>query len=97
MTSILLFALLIILCLLAFHARPGLRRFAKRGTYGRIAAALAGLIGASTAGLVGLLAGGVGATEREDDSDVAPSGGVLNYRTGKLDDGTDPVGWYEED
>jgi hypothetical protein len=97
MTSILLFALLIILYLPAFHVRPGLRHFAKRGTYGRIAAALAGLISAATAGLVGLLAGGVGATEREDDSDVAPSGGVLNYRTGKLDDGTDPVGWYEGD
>ncbi len=24
-------------------------------------------------------------------------GGVLNYRTGILDDGTDPYGWYEED
>ena len=25
------------------------------------------------------------------------TGGVLNYRTGKLDDGTDPIGWYEKD
>ncbi|TNF00691.1 MAG: hypothetical protein EP328_00990 [Gammaproteobacteria bacterium] len=24
-------------------------------------------------------------------------GGVLNYRTGKLDDGTDAAGWYEKD
>jgi hypothetical protein len=24
-------------------------------------------------------------------------GGVLNYRTGKLDDGTDATGWYEKD
>ncbi len=23
--------------------------------------------------------------------------GILNYRTGNLDDGTDPYGWYEED
>ena len=30
-------------------------------------------------------------------SDVAPSGGVLNFRTAQLDDGTDPVGWYEKD
>jgi multisubunit Na+/H+ antiporter MnhB subunit len=97
MTSILLFALLIILCLLAFRVWSGLRRFAKRRRHGRIAAALAEPIGAAAAGLVGLLAGGVGATERKDDSNVAPSGGVLNYRTGKLDDGTDPVGWYEED
>lgn len=27
----------------------------------------------------------------------APTGGVLNYRTARLDDGTDPFGWYEED
>ena len=92
-----LFASLITLCFLAFRVGPRLRRIAKRKTYGKIAAALAGIIGAATAGLVGLLAGGAGATEREDDSDVAPSGEVLNYRTGKLDDGTDPVGWYEED
>lgn len=32
-----------------------------------------------------------------DDANIAPSGGVLNYRTGKLDDGTDPNGWYEKD
>ena len=24
-------------------------------------------------------------------------GGILNYRTGKLDDGTDATGWYEKD
>lgn len=24
-------------------------------------------------------------------------GGVMNYRTGKLDDGTDASGWYEKD
>lgn len=24
-------------------------------------------------------------------------GGILNYRTGKLDDGTDATGWYEND
>ncbi|WP_369157172.1 hypothetical protein [Candidatus Thiodiazotropha sp. LNASS1] len=23
--------------------------------------------------------------------------GALNYRTGQLDDGTDPYGWYEND
>tara|TARA_R110001592_G_scaffold77907_1_gene234137 strand:- start:30 stop:248 length:219 start_codon:yes stop_codon:yes gene_type:complete len=33
------------------------------------------------------------------DEELASSmrGGVLNYRTGMLDDGTDPYGWYEED
>jgi hypothetical protein len=27
----------------------------------------------------------------------ALAGGVLNYRTEELDDGTDPTGWYEDD
>jgi hypothetical protein len=49
------------------------------------------------ASLVGLLADSAKAPDTNDPSDVAPSGGVLNYRTGKLDDGTDPVGWYEKD
>lgn len=33
----------------------------------------------------------------KDELNSAVRGGVLNYRTGKLDDGTDPVGWYERD
>lgn len=32
-----------------------------------------------------------------DELSHSVRGGVLNYRTGKLDDGTDPVGWYERD
>ena len=31
---------------------------------------------------------------RSRDSDLF---GVYNYRSGRLDDGTDPVGWYEQD
>jgi hypothetical protein len=38
----------------------------------------------------------------QDDSEIETdvssdsfTGGVLNYRTGKLDDGTDPYGWYD--
>lgn len=34
---------------------------------------------------------------REDVMNGSLHGGVLNYRTGKLDDGTDPIGWYEPD
>ena len=30
-------------------------------------------------------------------SDNAAGGGVLNFRTDKLDDGTDPAGWYGDD
>ncbi|WP_461484263.1 hypothetical protein [Porticoccus sp.] len=41
------------------------------------------------------------AESAETDSDKTTSdsvrGGVLNYRTGKLDDGTDAAGWYEKD
>jgi hypothetical protein len=39
-------------------------------------------------------------TSDEEEDDVSASaytGGTLNYRTGKLDDGTDPCGWYGKD
>lgn len=36
--------------------------------------------------------------DSEDDAlDSAMRGGVLNYRTARLDDGTDPYGWYKLD
>ena len=31
----------------------------------------------------------------DDPIRSAMCGGVLNYRTGRLDDGNDPYGWYE--
>ena len=36
-------------------------------------------------------------TDSEKTSSDSVRGGVLNYRTGKLDDGTDAAGWYEKD
>ena len=39
-------------------------------------------------------------TTDEEESDISAGayrGGTLNYRTGKLDDGTDPYGWYGKD
>ena len=30
----------------------------------------------------------------QQDELIGPSGGVYNYRTEELDDGTDPHGWY---
>lgn len=39
-------------------------------------------------------------TNDEEENDVSAGayrGGTLNYRTGKLDDGTDPYGWYGQD
>ncbi|MEW8052869.1 MAG: hypothetical protein AB2809_21135 [Candidatus Thiodiazotropha sp.] len=50
-------------------------------------------------GFIGLLAASADTSE-EEESDVSAGafkGGTLNYRTGKLDDGTDPYGWYEKD
>ncbi|MES9889901.1 MAG: hypothetical protein ABW161_03950 [Candidatus Thiodiazotropha sp.] len=47
--------------------------------------------------LAGLLAEGTKVPDTNDATNHAVRGGVLNYRTGKLDDGTDPYGWYERD
>lgn len=44
-----------------------------------------------------LLAEGAKTKSDEDELNSSIRGGILNYRTGKLDDGTDPVGWYEKD
>ena len=49
------------------------------------------------AGAVGFLAGSAQADRDDDDSRDPAQGGILNYRTGKLDDGTDPYGWYKRD
>ena len=46
---------------------------------------------------VGLLAAGSQTSPDDDELNSSVRGGVLNYRTGKLDDGTDPYGWYEHD
>lgn len=46
---------------------------------------------------VGFLAGSAQADREDDEASEPAQGGILNYRTGKLDDGTDPVGWYERD
>tara|TARA_R110000823_G_scaffold249571_1_gene372885 strand:- start:5613 stop:5843 length:231 start_codon:yes stop_codon:yes gene_type:complete len=36
-------------------------------------------------------------TDFEKATSDSVRGGVLNYRTSKLDDGTDAAGWYEKD
>lgn len=58
-----------------------------------IAGSVVGLIGHS----IRLLAGSAQPTPADDELNSSIRGGVLNYRTGRLDDGTDPVGWYERD
>jgi len=64
---------------------------------GQMGKAIAGALTKFSGSLISLLAVSAKTNSASDKSDVAPSGGVLNYRTGKLDDGTDPVGWYEKD
>lgn len=49
------------------------------------------------AGAVGVFASNAKTEPANDELSHSVRGGVLNYRTGKLDDGTDPVGWYERD
>jgi hypothetical protein len=44
-----------------------------------------------------LLAAGAKTESAEDELNSSIRGGIINYRTGKLDDGTDPTGWYEKD
>ena len=64
---------------------------------GQASMAIAGALGALTASLVGLLAASTETSDANDASNNSAGGGILNFRTGKLDDGTDPAGWYEGD
>ena len=48
-------------------------------------------------GALGLLASSAKTSDTDEATNQAARGGVLNYRTGKLDDGTDAAGWYEKD
>ena len=48
-------------------------------------------------GFVGFLAASAKTAGANEATTNAASGGMLNYRTGKLDDGTDPAGMYEKD
>lgn len=54
-------------------------------------------VGGLVVSLLGLLAASAKTSDANDASANAARGGVLNYRIGKLDDGTDPTGWYEKD
>ena len=49
------------------------------------------------ASAVGFLAAAANTSQESDKRFENLRGGVLNYRTGQLDDGTDPYGWYEDD
>ncbi len=49
------------------------------------------------AGAIGLLASSARTTPANDELNNSFRGGVMNHRTGKFDDGSDPAGWYERD
>ena len=63
----------------------------------KIIVALVLFVGELLVNAVSLLAASTKASDTNQASDNAAQGGVLNYRTGKLDDGTDATGWYEKD
>ena len=46
---------------------------------------------------VRLLASSTQTKPADDELNNSLRGGVMNHRTGKFDDGSDPAGWYERD
>ncbi|MES9815713.1 MAG: hypothetical protein ABW155_03615 [Candidatus Thiodiazotropha sp.] len=46
---------------------------------------------------VRLLASSARTKPADDELNNSFRGGVMNHRTGKFDDGSDPAGWYERD
>lgn len=47
--------------------------------------------------LIGLFAVSAQTKPADDELNNSFRGGVMNHRTGKFDDGSDPAGWYERD
>jgi len=66
-------------------------------TIGSMIKVIVRALGTFVASLAGLLASSAKTSDSNEASAIAARGGVLNYRTGKLDDGTDASGWYEKD
>lgn len=92
---VILFAIALIVYSVVAIRRNGVTMYFK--TIGNLVKVIARALGAFVASLVSLLASSAKTSDSNDASANAARGGVLNYRTGKLDDGTDPVGWYEKD
>jgi hypothetical protein len=64
---------------------------------GQMGKTIAGALAKFAASLMGLLAVSAKTGTGTEASANAARGGILNHRTGKFDDGTDPAGWYEQD
>ena len=59
--------------------------------------AIASALTTFASSVIGLLAASAQTSDTDKAGSDAVRGGILNSRTGKLDDGTDPAGWYEKD
>ena len=75
--------------------RLGVITYLKR--IGKIVKVIAGALTKLVARVIGFLAASAQTSNANEATTNAASGGILNYRTGKLDDGTDPAGMYEKD
>ncbi len=64
---------------------------------GQVSIVIARSLGTFVASLVALLAASTKISDATEATANAMRGGILNHRTGKFDDGTDPAGWYEKD
>ena len=64
---------------------------------GQMGKAIAGALTSFAGSLISFLATSAQTPDSDKAGSDAVRGGILNSRTGKLDDGTDPAGWYEKD
>lgn len=64
---------------------------------GQVCHAFVKSMGTLATTVIGFLASGTTTSDENKASENAARSGVLNYRTGKFDDGTDAAGWYEKD
>jgi hypothetical protein len=105
MDSIIGTSTLLVLCLMALTAflvysvttvrKLGVIAYLKR--IGQLGKVLAGALTKFVANVIGFLATSAQTHDTDKAASHAVQGGVLNSRTGKLDDGTDAAGWYEKD
>ena len=105
MDSIVGTSTLLVLCLMALTAflvysvttirKLGVIAYLKR--IGQLGKVIAGALTKFVARVIGFLAASAQTSNANEATTNAASGGMLNYRTGKLDDGTDPAGMYEKD
>ena len=97
--TLFIIAIMVVTAFLAYSAtairRIGVVAYFK--AIGQVGKVIASVLGTFAAGLLGLLASSAQTSNANEATTNAASGGMLNYRTGKLDDGTDPAGMYEKD